>query len=308
MEIANPIYDAVFKFLMEDKKAAALIIGAITGFDISDIELRPTEVALNAEGERQWTVYRLDLLAHVRTPEGIKAVLVEVQKAKFHTDIERFRRYLGAQYASGENYEEAPAGLGGVSRKRAMPLFTIYILGHRLDHNGDVPVIRVSRDYVDNATGANLTERDEFIESLTHDCAIVQVPALAGKRRDRLERLLAVFDQALIKPENRHLLNVEDDEWPEECQLLVRRLARAVADKEVRQRMTVEDEIVSEFEMRDRREDELMVMAKEAKARETEAKARVEEERRQKEEERRQKEAALAEIEELKRQLGKSRR
>jgi len=77
MEIANPIYDAVFKFLLEDKKAATLIIGAITGFDITDVELRPTEVALDDRGERQWTVYRLDLLAHVRTSDGIKAVITE---------------------------------------------------------------------------------------------------------------------------------------------------------------------------------------------------------------------------------------
>jgi len=231
LEIANPIYDAVFKFLMEDKKAASLMIGAITGFDIEDIELRPTEVALDAQGERQWTVYRLDLLAHVRTAEGVKAVLIEVQKAKFHTDIERFRRYLGSQYASAENYE---AGVPGCSHRRAMPLFTIYILGHRLAHNGDVPVIRVNRTYTDNATNTRLTERDEFIESLTHDCAIIQVPALAGRRRDRLERVLAVFDQALIKPENRHLLNVIDSEFPEECQVLLRRLSRAVAEQEIR--------------------------------------------------------------------------
>jgi hypothetical protein len=319
MEIANPIYDAVFKFLMEDKKAAALIIGAITGFEIEDIELRPTEVALDAKGERQWTVYRLDLLAHVKTPEGAKAVLIEVQKAKFHTDIERFRRYLGTQYASAENYEQGSVGSGGVCHRRAMPLFTIYILGHRLEHNGDVPVIRVNRVYTDNATGTNLTERDKFIESLTHDCAIIQVPALAGRRRDRLERMLAVFDQALIKPDNRHLLDVADTECPDESQVLIRRLARAVADKEVRQRMLVEDEIVTEFEERDRREDELKALAEEerrqkeaAEAREGEERRQKEDERRQKEaaetreaEERRQKEAALAELEQLKRQLGK---
>jgi hypothetical protein len=71
-----------------------------------------------------------------------------------------------------------------------------------------------------------------------------------------------------------------------------------VADKEVRQRMLVEDEIVNEFELRDRREDELKALAEEERR-------QKEEERRQKEEERRQKEAALAELEQLKRQLGK---
>ena len=44
------------------------------------------------------TVYRLDFKATIKTPQGPKIVLIEIQKAKFATDIMRFRRYLGAQY------------------------------------------------------------------------------------------------------------------------------------------------------------------------------------------------------------------
>ncbi|HAS82340.1 MAG TPA: hypothetical protein DCS43_06625 [Verrucomicrobia bacterium] len=44
------------------------------------------------------------------------------------------------------------------------------------------------------------------------------------------------FDQALINPENRHLLDVADDPTnpDDESRGLIRRLASAVADKEVR--------------------------------------------------------------------------
>ena len=82
MQIANPIYDAVFKFMMEDKRVARLIIGAITGFEIEDVELRPTEIVTDEDGMRQWTVFRLDLAVRVRTSEGSRLVLVEIQKAK----------------------------------------------------------------------------------------------------------------------------------------------------------------------------------------------------------------------------------
>jgi hypothetical protein len=301
MEIANPIYDAVFKFLMEDKAAASLIIGAITGFDIEDIELRPTEVATDANGTRQWTVYRLDLSAKIRTPEGLKLVLIEVQKAKFHTDIMRFRRYLGSQYVSETNYETVPIQSGG-TRQRALPIFTIYILGKGLEHNTDIPVIRVNRTYLDNSTGQTLQERDEFIESLTHDCAVIQVPALKERRRNRLERILAVFDQALIKPEDHHLLSFDDSGYPQECQVVIRRLLRAMAENDVRQRMIVEDEIVSEFEMRDRREVNLRQEAQEAKAREQNEKRQKEEALRKQEDERRQKEEAQRKQEDEQRQ------
>ena len=299
MEVANPIYDAVFKFLMEDKKSATLLVGAITGFDIEDIELRPTEIQIDGDGMRQWTVYRLDLAARIRTPGGPRLVLIEVQKAKYHTDIQRFRRYLGSQYSSEENYEKIKEA-DGTERQRALPIFTIYILGYRLKRNHDIPVIRVGRSYLDNATGQTLPERDEFIESLTHDGAIIQVPALKERRRNRLENVLAIFDQALINSDNHHLLCIDDENQPEECRILVRRLLQAVSDKQVRQRMIVEDEILSEFEERDRqhayREQILSDKVVEAVRRE-------EQERQQKEAAVRREEAALAEIEELKRQL-----
>ena len=324
MEIANPIYDAVFKFLMEDKRSATLLIGAITGFDIEDIELRPTEVQLDNNGMRQWTVYRLDLAVKVRTPEGSRLVLIEVQKAKFYTDIQRFRRYLGSQYSSQENYEKIKE-IDGTESKRALPIFTIYILGYRLKNNPDIPVIKVGRTYFDNATGQALPERDEFIESLTHDGAIIQVPALKERRRNRLENVLAIFDQAQINSANHHLLGIDDENQPEECRVLIRRLSQAVSDKLVRQCMIVEDEILSEFAERerqsylkhvrreqiladkaieaDRQKEEADRQREEADRQREEAVRREEQERKQKEEERRQKEAALAEVEELKRQL-----
>jgi len=306
MEVANPIYDAVFKFLMEDKKSATLLVGAITGFDIEDIELRPTEIQIDGDGIRQWTVYRLDLAARIRTPDGSRLVLIEVQKAKYHTDIQRFRRYLGSQYSSEENYEKINEA-DGTERQRALPIFTIYILGYRLKRNHDIPVIRVGRSYLDNATGQTLPERDEFIESLTHDGAIIQVPALKERRRNRLENVLAIFDQALINSDNHHLLCIDDENQPEECRILVRRLLQAVSDKQVRQRMIVEDEILSEFEERDRqhayREQILSDKVVEAVQREEQERRQKEEERRQKEAAVRREEAALAEIEELKWQL-----
>jgi len=156
-----------------------------------------------------------------------------------------------------------------------------------------------------------LHERDEFIESLTHDSAIIQIPALKDRRRDRLEKMLAVFDQARINPQNHHLLRVDDADYPEECQAVLRRLTLAVSQEQVRQKMTVEDEIVSELEERDRREQHLAEKVEaERKLKEMEQSLK-EEERKLKEEacrreqkERLEKEKALAELAELKRKLG----
>ena len=41
--IANPIYDAVFKFLMEDKKVAKILLSALLKKEIIDLEMRRHE-------------------------------------------------------------------------------------------------------------------------------------------------------------------------------------------------------------------------------------------------------------------------
>ncbi len=43
VQIANPIYDVVFKYLMKDEKVARLLLSAIIGKDIISLEFRPTE-------------------------------------------------------------------------------------------------------------------------------------------------------------------------------------------------------------------------------------------------------------------------
>lgn len=43
VRIANPIYDVVFRYLMQDNKVAKLVLSAITGENIVDLAFKPTE-------------------------------------------------------------------------------------------------------------------------------------------------------------------------------------------------------------------------------------------------------------------------
>ena len=43
MTIANPIYDSVFKYLMEDERIARTILSALLKEDIIKVEMRPHE-------------------------------------------------------------------------------------------------------------------------------------------------------------------------------------------------------------------------------------------------------------------------
>ena len=43
MIIANPIYDVIFKFLMEDARVARTILSALLKKEVTSVEMRPHE-------------------------------------------------------------------------------------------------------------------------------------------------------------------------------------------------------------------------------------------------------------------------
>ena len=130
-----------------------------------------------------------------------------------------------------------------------MPIISIYILGHSLG-NLTEPVVYVNRRYLDY-DNKPLPSPDPFIESLTHDSIIVQIPFLTGRTRNRLERLLSVFDQEYRQAESEHYLEIDDEHLDEEVECVVRRLLKAAAAPDIRRDMEIEDEILSEIEARD---------------------------------------------------------
>ena len=247
MQIANPIYDVVFKYLMEDSKIARLLISTIIGEEIVELDFQPQESSAEVE-QRSLTVYRLDFSAKIKTPDGYKIVLIEIQKAKFATDIMRFRKYLGLQYAKKENVRNVT--INGKETKIALPILNIYFLGHRIGHT-DAPLIKVNRHYYDVRTGNVIKEKIDFIESLSHDSFIIQVPHLRKKYKTEVEQLLSVFDQHNITSDC-HILNVREEDFSEKYHPIIRRLQIAIAEPEVRTTMNIEDEILEELQGKER--------------------------------------------------------
>lgn len=250
MKIANPIYDVVFKYLLDDNKIAKLLIGKIIGEEIIELEFTPTENKIHLSEARAkkidvfFTVTRMDFAAKIKTDDGFKKVLIEIQKAKFPTDIMRFRKYLGSQYSSENNVIKTDDG------NKALPIITIYFLGHKLDH-ADSPIIKVARKYFDISTGDELEEKEEFIESLTHDSFIIQIPELKGKRRNELELILSIFDQSDVL--ERHFKNIDEKDFPKEFNVIIKRLQKAILDEKLVRKMDLESEIIGELETKERK-------------------------------------------------------
>jgi hypothetical protein len=232
--IANPVYDVVFKYLLEDNAIAMLMVSSIIGENVVRLKTKPQEYTIakaEAEGENPLTVYRLDFAATIKTDDGShKLVAIEMQKASLPTDIMRFRRYLGDRYNDDSNRS---------NDGKALQIYTIYFLGKDLGIC-DTPVLSVFPVIRDVATQTVIEGQNEFIESLNHKCWVVQINCLKERRRNELEQLLSVFDQSNLTNDN-HILNVREDDFPEKFRPVIRRLKAAASNKTIKIQMREED-------------------------------------------------------------------
>ena len=242
MEIANPIYDVVFKYLMEDNTVAKLLVSSIIGEEVVSLEPKPQEHTrekdmVKDKGEiPNLTVYRLDFSAKIKLSSGeYKVIIIEMQKADFPSDIMRFRRYLGEQYIDSGNH------VANNEEVDAMQIYAIYFLGKELGIY-DTPVLSVSPEVKDVSTGKIVGAKSKFIDGLNHQSWIVQISCLKERRRNELERLLSVFDQSNRTSDN-HILNVWEADFPEKFRPVVRRLKGAASNSKVKKQMKEEDEI-----------------------------------------------------------------
>lgn len=244
INIANPIYDSVFKYLVEDERIARTLISALLKKEVARVETRPheyTNITKNAIA-----MFRIDFSAYVLDDDGNEnLVLIELQKTGVETETLRFRQYLGAQYGNACNMLD--------NGKYGIPMVAVYLMGHRI---GDIeePVLYTSHSSYDYS-GRPVTKGlpDPFVDSLTHDSIIVQIPLLRGQVNNRLEKVLSVFDQTKADKRDKKLLLIDEDEYAgdEDMQRIVHRLTAAAANTDMRHEMNVEDEYYSVIEKRE---------------------------------------------------------
>ena len=245
--VANPIYDCVFKFLMEDERIAKTVLSALLKKEVVSVEMRRHEHP-NVTRDKI-SMFRIDFAAQVKEDDGtVRLILIELQKTWVDTETLRFRRYLAAQYNAEENMVKE-----GELKGYAVPMIAVYLLGHRV---GDIDkaVVYVTHnafDYDGKVVEGGM--QDPFINSLIHDSIIVQIPLLHGKINNRLDRVLSVFDQSQRDAKNQQIVCLDEKEYAGDSDMMyiLHRLGLAAMDADVRQEMNDEDEFYSVLEARD---------------------------------------------------------
>ncbi|WP_308441248.1 hypothetical protein [Prevotella sp.] len=249
IHVANPIYDSVFKYIMEDERIAKTMLSALLKKEVVHVTVRPHEYSNTTRDTL--SMFRIDFAATVREREGNeikdRIVLIELQKTWLNTETLRFRQYLGAQYSNKNNIREAE------DKGFAYPMVAVYLLGHRVG-NIKEPIVYVNHDVFDyNGNVVEDGNIEPFVESLTHNSIIVQIPLLHGNVNNRLEKVLSVFDQTLVDGDTQQVLKIDEDKFADDNDMLyvLHKLTAAAANSEMRQDMNVEDEYYKAIEDRD---------------------------------------------------------
>ncbi len=276
MKIANPIYDVVFKYLMEDLEIAKSLLSAILSIEIVSLEMKPQEMVTTYKGGL--SLVRIDFKATIRMKDGsLKVILIELQKSKKGLELLRFRRYIALNYSKLEDIINEQ----GKSEQANIPITTIYFLGFRLK-KVRTPVLKVVREYYNAVTGRRLRVRDNFVETLSHDLYAIQIPRLNMVAQTEMEKMLDVFSQVKYKTDDNKILDYTGSADNPMVERMLKRLNTALLDEDLIRKMQFEEEVEMEFAMVHSKLDEAL---------------------RAKEEERKAKEVALLENELLKKQI-----
>ena len=295
MKILNPIYDSVFKYLMEDLEIAKGFISTIIEAEITVLYPAPQEataITLMLK-HNQLPLHRMDYVAIIKIGENqFEKVVIEVQKSPFTPEIDRFRDYVAEKYSKKSTYK--------IDKKQVeehLPIKTIYLLDKIL--NEKLPaVLHRKGDYFDVLYKTKFEgEKDNYVELLNHDSWFIQIAKLPTDLQCDLATILMVFAPWMRVPKKEIFIDVDENLLSKKHALLQRillRLENATHNQKLLLTLDTERQIEDEIDKYLKDAGEERKLKEEAQLREEEERRQKEEERRLKEEERRQKELAMA--------------
>jgi hypothetical protein len=203
--IANPIYDTVFKRLMENRQIAKFFLSTILERQIEDFTVLPRgftykpdktkvtdKVADKVEDKEKeedvqyFSFFCLNSIVTVRESDGTtRKLLIELQKSWDTLDIMLFRKFL-------EGYIRVDIIDG---KETMLPVTRIYILNNNLA-GIESPCIKVGHTYIDMIKNEPITVKSIFLETLTHDSYVIQPGRITDVQYTTdLDKLLSIFEQ-----------------------------------------------------------------------------------------------------------------
>ena len=232
MLIANPIYDTIFKFLMDDNESAKIILSTLLNVDIEELTATSTIQSYLGEDEKNWgfgKLSHLDYAAQVLKPDGSKEnILIELQKADLPSDFYRFRLYIT------EKFKKSHSTIKKENTTIHTPLkfIPIFILNFEIENEICDLVIQTNKMVKGVLKDTILQNPVSFLDDLMYDLTIVQIPHITNidveKIKDdahklELYKLFKLFDQNAKTQNDDYKLEIKE-KIPSKYTRLVKRL------------------------------------------------------------------------------------
>ena len=264
--IPNPIYDVVFKYLMEDNESANIVISTLINEKIKKLTFEPishTEKIKDPKSEKEIKLFHLDFTAIIEKPNGTEElIMIEIQKANRASDIFRFKRFISANFQRKQEKEIINPRTQAVEKiHKPIRLIPIFILNFRIENEIDDLIIKTNRIKTGIFRDKQLKNDNEFIDNLSFDIWVVQLPNLNKiKKSDyendeyktKLYSLLKLFDQDAKNEKNNHRLLLIKKIFPGFLERIINRLKSADANNpDLEEQMNAEDEYLAELIKRD---------------------------------------------------------
>ncbi|MBI4647951.1 MAG: hypothetical protein HY738_15520 [Bacteroidia bacterium] len=261
--IPNPIYDVVFKYLMEDNESAKIIISTLINEKIIHLQFDPishAQTIIDPDKDIPIKLFHLDFTATIALPDGTEElIMIEIQKAQRVSDIFRFKRYISANFQKKQETEIIDPETQAVKKiNKPIRLIPIFILNFRIETEINDLIIKINRIKTGIFKQAVLKKHNEFIDNLSYDMIVVQLPNLHNiekseykndKYKTKLYSMLKLFDQQAKIKENTHRLLLLRSTFPGFLERIINRLKSADSDyPDLEEQMNVEDEYLAELE------------------------------------------------------------
>lgn len=250
MTIANPLYDTIFKKLMENDRVAKFFIGTLLEQNIHALQVitqkfpnpkdvdKSSAVTIGSKDQQSQEVsakdfFQLDFIATILTDSGEpEKVLIEIQKIKNFIEPRMLSNFQAVHYNRKGTFDY---------EKRKLPSITIYILGFNLPEI-ESACIKLEKTYEDLISNKMINHKIDFIEKLSQDCYIVQVNRITDRFETSLDKLLSIFEQSNFLDGGKLMKDFNHEIDEENIKLMIDILYHASIDPEQRKIMEIEQE------------------------------------------------------------------
>ncbi|MBI4647820.1 MAG: hypothetical protein HY738_14830 [Bacteroidia bacterium] len=273
--IPNPIYDVVFKYLMDDPESAIIVLSTLINEKIKKLHLEPLTHPEKKEMQEIYAaipdpktkddikLFHLDFTATIELPDGSEElIMIELQKASEPDDIFRFKRYISKNFQRKLKKEIVDPETQAIEIvDRPIKLIPVFILNFRIENEINDLLIRTDRIKTGVFKNRSFQKHNEFIDNLSYNILVVQLPNLHNIQEDeykndeyktKLYALLKLFDQKSRVKDNDHRLRLIRKFFPGFLdRVIVRLRSAAIENPLLEEQMYAEDEYLKALIKRD---------------------------------------------------------